>query len=160
MSGLGKVEEGGYAAALFSEIWVADFEFRADPGERPWPLCMVAEEIKTGRVIRLWRNELLALDRAPFEVGSDALFVAYFASAEFGCFLQLGWPLPHNVVDLEEFFSDQSNFVSLVRKPQAAGPFAEPDQSNSWEALLAAKRKKGHPEAEEAGSLEDLFDFG
>jgi DNA polymerase I len=100
MSALGKVEEGDHAAALFREIWVADFEFRADPGERPWPVCMVAEEIKTRRVIRLWRNDLLALDQAPFDVGPDALFVAYFASAEFGCFLQLGWPLPHNVVDL------------------------------------------------------------
>jgi len=100
MSGLGKVEEGGCVAALFREIWVADFEFRADPGEHPWPVCMVAEEIKTRRVIRLWRNDLLALDRAPFDVGPNALFVAYFASAEFGCFLQLGWPLPHNVVDL------------------------------------------------------------
>jgi DNA polymerase I len=100
MSGLGKVEEGGCVAALFSEIWIADFEFRADPGERPWPVCMVAEEIKTRRVIRLWRNDLLALDRAPFDVGPDALFVAYYATAEFGCFLQLGWPLPQNVIDL------------------------------------------------------------
>jgi hypothetical protein len=100
MSGLGKVEEGGCVAGLFREIWVADFEFRADPGERPWPLCMVAEEIKTGRVIRLWRNELLALRHAPFEIGSQALFVAYFASAEFSCFLELGWPLPLNVLDL------------------------------------------------------------
>ena len=100
MSGLGKVEEGGCVAGLFREIWVADFEYRAAPGEHPWPVCMVAEEIKTRRVIRLWRNDLLALDQAPFDVGPDALFVAYFASAEFGCFLQLGWPLPHNVVDL------------------------------------------------------------
>ena len=28
------------------------------------------------------------------------MFVAYFASAELGCFLSLGWPLPFNVVDL------------------------------------------------------------
>jgi hypothetical protein len=61
---------------------------------------MVAQEVKTGRVIRIWRNELLAMDQASFDVGTDALFVAYFASAEFGCFLELGWPLPENVVDL------------------------------------------------------------
>jgi DNA polymerase I len=61
---------------------------------------MVAQEVKTGQVIRLWRNELLALTKAPFNIGSDALFVAYFASAEFGCFLELGWPLPANVLDL------------------------------------------------------------
>ena len=85
---------------VFREIWCVDFEFRADPGERPWPVCMVAQEVKTGKVIRLWRNELLALSRAPFDVGTDTLFVAYFASAEFGCFLELGWPLPENVLDL------------------------------------------------------------
>ena len=28
------------------------------------------------------------------------MFVAYSASAELGCFLALGWPLPHNVFDL------------------------------------------------------------
>lgn len=87
-------------AALFREIWVVDFEFRADPGERPLPVCVVAQEVKTGLVIRLWQNDLLALDRAPFDVGPGALFVAYFASAEFSCFLELRWPLPENVVDL------------------------------------------------------------
>jgi hypothetical protein len=85
---------------LFREIWCVDFEFRVDPGERPWPLCMVAQEVQTGRVIRLWRDELLALDQAPFNIGADALFVAYFASAEFGCLLELGWPLPESVLDL------------------------------------------------------------
>jgi hypothetical protein len=63
---------------LFQEIWCADFEFRADAGERPWPVCMVAQEILTGRTVRIWRNELLALDQAPFNIGADALFVAYF----------------------------------------------------------------------------------
>jgi DNA polymerase-1 len=91
---------GGNPAALFSEIWAVDFEFRADPGERPWVVCMVAREMKTGREIRLWRNDLLALDRAPFNVGPGALFVAYFASAEIGCFLELGWPIPCNILDL------------------------------------------------------------
>ena len=33
-------------------------------------------------------------------IGIGALFVAYFASAEFGCFLELGWALPVNVLDL------------------------------------------------------------
>jgi DNA polymerase I len=109
MSGLGKVEEGGCVAGLFREIWVADFEYRAAPGEHPWPVCMVAEEVKTGRVIRLWRNELLALRHPPFEVGSQALFVAYFASAEFSCFLELGWRLPENVVDLYAEHRNETN---------------------------------------------------
>jgi DNA polymerase I len=78
---------GGEFAARFCEIWCADFEFRADPGEHPWPVCMVAQEVRTGKVIRLWRNELLALSHAPFDVGRGALFCAYFSSAEFSCFL-------------------------------------------------------------------------
>jgi len=93
------IKEGGIAT-LFSEIWCLDFEFRSDPGERPWPVCMVAEELKSGRVLQLWRDDLLALSRPPFDVGPNALIVAYFASAELGCFLELGWPLPENNFDL------------------------------------------------------------
>ena len=93
------IKEGGIAT-LFSEIWCLDFEFRSDPGERPWPVCMVAEELKSGRVLQLWRDDLLALSRPPFDVGPNALIVAYFASAELGCFLELGWPLPQNILDL------------------------------------------------------------
>ena len=90
----------GAIATLFSEIWCLDFEFRSDPGERPWPVCMVAEELKSGRVLQLWRDDLLARSRPPFDVGPNALIVAYFASAELGCFLELGWPLPQNILDL------------------------------------------------------------
>jgi hypothetical protein len=86
--------------AAFREVWYSDSEFRAAPGERPWPVCMVARELHSGRELRLWRNELLALRRAPFETGPGSLFVAYFASAELGCFLELGWPLPCQVLDL------------------------------------------------------------
>jgi hypothetical protein len=84
----------------FRELWCVDFEFRADPGERPWPVCMVAREIVGGREIRLWRDELLALDRAPFDVGPSSALVAYYASAEIGCFLEFGWSLPANIIDL------------------------------------------------------------
>ena len=92
--------EGGGIATLFSESWCLDFEFRADPGECPWPVCMVAKELKSGRVVQLWRDDLLACSRPPFDVGPNALIVAYFASAELGCFLELGWPLPQNILDL------------------------------------------------------------
>ena len=36
----------------------------------------------------------------PFPTGPDSLFVAYYASAEIGCFLSLGWPVPARVLDL------------------------------------------------------------
>jgi DNA polymerase-1 len=84
----------------FRELWCVDFEFRSDPGESPWVVCMVAQELIGGRQIRMWRDELLELHRAPFDTGPDAALVAYYASAELGCFLELGWPLPVNVIDL------------------------------------------------------------
>ena len=94
--------EGGGLAALssFSEIWFADFEFQAAPGERPQPVCLVAREMRSGRLIRVWRDQLMSLRRPPFDCGPESLFVAYFASAELGCFLTLGWLMPTHVIDL------------------------------------------------------------
>jgi hypothetical protein len=36
----------------------------------------------------------------PFPLGDDVLVVAFYASAELGCFLALGWPIPTRVLDL------------------------------------------------------------
>jgi hypothetical protein len=36
----------------FEELWCVDFEFRAPAGERPDPVCLVARELRTGRVVR------------------------------------------------------------------------------------------------------------
>jgi hypothetical protein len=42
----------------FEQIWAADFEFIANPGERPIPVCLVARELRSGRKIRLWADQL------------------------------------------------------------------------------------------------------
>lgn len=85
---------------------------------------MVAHEVHSGKKIRLWKNELYALPAASFDVGDDSLFVAYYASAEMGCFLSLHWPFPANVLDLFTEFrclingskSDQSaSLLSALR---------------------------------------------
>ena len=81
----------------FKNIWLIDFEFCAAEGERSVPVCMVAREYRTGRLLRLWQNEL---SEPPFSLGPDALFVAYYSSAESGCHLSLGWQLPVRVLDL------------------------------------------------------------
>jgi DNA polymerase I len=84
----------------FSEIWACDFEYRAPPGERPRLVCMCARELRSGREIRLWENELRQLSAAPFNVGPDSVMLTYAAAAELSCFLELGWPQPVNVIDL------------------------------------------------------------
>jgi hypothetical protein len=86
--------------ATFREIWLCDFEFSAPPGERPTPLCMVARELRTGRTLRLWRDDLYALDKPPIGASASTLFVAYYASAELGCYLALNWSMPARILDL------------------------------------------------------------
>jgi len=98
----------------FEEIWFADFEFRADDGERPWPVCMVALELRSRRELRLWRNDLIALKQAPFNGGPAALFVAFYNSAEIGCFLELGWPVPDNAIDLFVEHRVETNGMSNI----------------------------------------------
>ena len=102
------------AALPFREIWCVDFEYQAAPGERPAPLCMCALELRSGRELRLWRPELCALKGAPFDTGPGAVLVAYAAAAEMSCFLELGWPLPINVIDLFAEHRVATNGVTLA----------------------------------------------
>lgn len=95
----------------FDEIWVLDFEFIAPPGARQEPVCLVAREIITGRLIRLFREDLNGTP--PFQTGRGALFVAYFSSAEWGCFAALGWPMPERVLDLYVEFRAATNGTVL-----------------------------------------------
>jgi len=61
---------------------------------------MVARELNTGRLLRVWRDELYQMTAPPFPIDQSSLFVAYNASAEFSCFLVLGWDMPARVLDL------------------------------------------------------------
>jgi hypothetical protein len=94
------------------EVWAADFEFVAQPGERPDVVCLVARELKTGKIIRLWRDQLGSAP--PYPTNADCLFVAYYASAELGCHLALGWPLPARILDLFTEFRNQTNGLPTV----------------------------------------------
>ena len=96
----------------FREVWAADFEFVAPPGERPDVVCLVARELKSGRVIRLWRDQLGPVP--PYATGPDTLLVAYYASAELGCHRALGWPTPARVLDLFTEFRARRNGLATV----------------------------------------------
>jgi DNA polymerase I len=93
----------------FREIWAVDFEFGSKPGENPEPVCLVAWELRSGRKLRLWRNEFGTAP--PYPTGPDVLFVAYYASAEIGCHLALGWPVLERVLDLFPEFRNSTNGV-------------------------------------------------
>src|SRR5689334_5632073 len=91
----------------FKEIWAVDFEFGAAQGENPEPICLVALEFRSGRRVRLWQDEFGPTP--PYPTGPDTLFVAYYASAEIGCHLALGWPVPERVLDLFAEFRNRTN---------------------------------------------------
>ena len=96
----------------FAEVWAVDFEFRPEDGRegnRPDPMCLVAYELKSGRKLRLWRDEFGPFP--PYSVGPNSFFVAYYASAEIGCHLALGWPKPARILDLFTEFRCHTNGV-------------------------------------------------
>ncbi|QDU22107.1 DNA polymerase [Urbifossiella limnaea] len=87
------------ALGCYRQVWCVDFEFHAPSGHRPTPLCVCARELRTGRAVRHWLTDDPPAV-APYPTDAGALFVAYYASAELGCHLALGWPLPARVLDL------------------------------------------------------------
>ena len=84
----------------YQEIWFVDFEYQATEGERPVVNCMVAHELRTGQTLRCFTEELCGCRVPPFNIGADSLVVAYFASAEMGCFRVLSWAFPLHLLDL------------------------------------------------------------
>jgi hypothetical protein len=106
----------------FKNVVAIDFEFEfgghntfedaARSGERPRPVCMVAKELRTAKVWRMWRGEFWT--DPPFPVDDSAVLVAYYASAELGCFKALGWPQPVFVLDLFTEFRARTNGLSLA----------------------------------------------
>jgi len=104
----------------FTTINVVDFEYETSGGEYdlvagdlPKVLCMVAYVLDANlqhvRTIRMWRGEFGTTP--PFDIGSDALFVAYSAWAELTCFLTLGWEFPEHVFDLHTAYLAASNVL-------------------------------------------------
>ena len=93
--------------ASFREIVVIDYEFEVGHGERPVPICLVAKELRSGRTHRVFQNEFGA--GPPYATGSDVLVVAFYASAELGCYKVLGWPMPERTLDLFTEFRNRTN---------------------------------------------------
>src|SRR5262245_22399349 len=82
------------------------------------------ENLQHVRTIRMWRGEFGSTP--PFDIGPDALFVAYSAWAELTCFKVLGWSFPIHVFDLHTAYLATSNILlpyapGEVRKRQRKG---------------------------------------
>src|SRR5262249_3771149 len=104
---------GNSVSSNFSTVVVCDFEYEVAPGDLPDVLCMVAhvldENLQHVRTIRLWRGEFGPTP--PFDIGSDALFVAYSAWAEMTCFKMLSWQFPVHIFDQHTAYLAASNIL-------------------------------------------------
>ncbi|MDO9540410.1 MAG: DNA polymerase [Methanocalculus sp.] len=80
-------------------VTIVDFEFFAPEGERPLPVCVVSQDLQSGNVEKIWLEGINS-PSCPYPTSDDDLFVAFYASAEIGCHLSLGWPVPDRVLDL------------------------------------------------------------
>jgi DNA polymerase-1 len=100
-----------FDALQFREVWAVDYEFQANSGDRPIPICLVAKELRSGRIVRQWENEFG--DQPPYSTGHDSLFIAYYASAELGCHRALGWQDPVHILDLCAEFKDHTSGLAV-----------------------------------------------
>jgi hypothetical protein len=89
----------------FGEIWVVDTEFYPGAGlsnggregDALTPLCLVALEMRSNRLVRLWQDELGRFP--PYRLDNDVLIIAYANSAEFGFHIACGWKQPACSID-------------------------------------------------------------
>ena len=96
----------------FSRVYVVDFEYQELNGNPPVVHCMVAREVFSGQLIRLWLSSTAGIS-CPIPLGKDVLYVAYFSTSELKSHLSLGWPLPANVLDLFVEFRCLTNGLPL-----------------------------------------------
>jgi hypothetical protein len=105
----------------FREIWLVDFEYHFwvgghddRDGGKPVPICLVAKELRSGRVVRQWQDEFGPFP--PYRLDADALFAAYAANAELSCHTVLGWGQPARVLDLHAEFRCWANNGAATRE--------------------------------------------
>ena len=137
----------------WKSIWAVDFEFAAHEGENPRPLCVVAHDLLSGQRVRRWLTD--AEEQAcPYSTGPDDLFLAYYASAEIGCHLELGWPVPQRIIDLCAEFKLQTSGLDLPNGRGLVGALLHHGLNGSFDA----REKKSMQELAARGGPYDSED--
>src|SRR5262249_40984996 len=93
--------------AMFRELLWAVLKFAATAGNRPDPVCLVVHELGSGGRFQIWKAQFGPAP--PYATGPNVLFVAYYASAELGCYRVLDWPVPECILDLFCEFRARTN---------------------------------------------------
>jgi DNA polymerase I-like protein with 3'-5' exonuclease and polymerase domains len=143
----------------FREAVTGDFEFRTTPGGLPHVVCVVFRELCSGRELRFWRDDLLRMCAPPFDIERD-VFVGFYTSAEISCFLQLGWKLPHHVIDLLIEHRCLTNGRQLKHERlKTASQSGKTYKSNGRDTLLNALAIRGlaHIDVDTKDAMRDLI---
>ena len=112
------------------EIWVVDSEFYpgrglangSREGDPQTPLCVVAYEARSGRVIELWQDELGPFP--PYRLDADACIFAYAFAAEFGTHIARGWGQPVCAIDALVEFRHFANYGHIKSTDRDKGFFS------------------------------------
>jgi hypothetical protein len=122
---------------------------------------MCARELRTGQELRLWREDLVGLRRAPFNTGSDSVLLTYAAAAEASCFLELGWPLPVNLLDLFAEHRVETNGLKLPCGNTLPGALAlrglahiNAGEKKEWQQKFAERDPDAWPLADRPAGLD------
>ena len=127
----------------YREIWAADFEYGGGDGNVPDVRCLVARELRSGRIVRAWEDELLRMRKPPYPTDAGALFVAYYASAEIGCHLALDWPIPLRIVDLFTEWRAATNGLDIHTLGRKLGnSLLDAMSAFGADTMLAAEKKE------------------
>src|SRR5215813_10831574 len=114
----------------FAELWAVDTEYYPGPGlanggrngDAITPLCLVALEMRSGRLVRLWQDELGPFP--PYRLDADALIVGYVLTAEFGFHVARGWGEPVCALDAYIEFRHYVNDATVKSGDRDKGFFS------------------------------------
>jgi DNA polymerase-1 len=96
----------------FKRVVTWDSEFQTEPaGRRPAPVSVAWRDLRSRREGCLFRGEFGP--EPPFPIDEETLMVCYYASAEHGTSLALGWPRAPHTLDLFIEFSNLTNGLPL-----------------------------------------------
>ena len=114
--------------------------------------CMVAREVFSGQLVRLWLSSTAGIS-CPIPLGKDVLYVAYFSTSELKSHLSLGWSLPANVLDLFVEFRCLTNGLPLPAGANLLGAMVyfglsgiaytenNARTSNTWRSICSERRE-------------------
>jgi hypothetical protein len=128
--------------APFQKVYVIDTEFYDQPGlpgGPAVPVALQAYEVRSGEWVSMFFDDPNTSYRNPLDP-HVALYLTFNASAEWNCFLSLGWALPTNCID---FYIESKNLVSALKPPLQFRHPKNPDKWNS--SLLGVAKRCGLP---------------